>query len=214
MFRTLSPEVSILVTQKTTPRRQEGKSGSMLLCNRRRRQFEHQRSVFSILCMGRCKPLGSLNLFLSYAPQLSGANHVSLFTFWSGRWLSLAFPQLLRSHLWVAVADSTGSQFGDPSFTFGGQKLLMVVMFHIYWQRQETFSFHDDLSLSSIYGVLFLSSVVLSLECEDNCRVRENLHRNTGPLSYEVEYWLPVWIASEFEAGQGQKRAAAVSGPG
>ena len=97
MFRTLSPEVSILVTQKTAPRRQEGKSGSMLLCNRRRRQSEHQRSVFSILCMGRCKPLGSLNLFLSYAPQLSGANHVSLFTFWSGRWLSLAFPQLLRS---------------------------------------------------------------------------------------------------------------------
>ena len=48
----------------------------------------------------------------------------------------------------------------------------------------------------------------------DNCRVRENLHRNTGPLSYEVEYWLPVWITSEFEAGQGQERAAAVSGPG
>ena len=133
MFRTLSPEVSILVTQKTAPRRQDGKSGSMLFCNRRSRQSEHQRSVFSILCTGRCKPLGSLNLFLSYAPQLSGANHVSLFTFWSGRWLSLAFPQLLRSHLWVAVADSTGSQFGDPSFTFGGQKLLMVVTFHIYW---------------------------------------------------------------------------------
>ena len=28
---------------------------------------------FSILCMGRCKPLGSLNSFFSYAPQLSGA---------------------------------------------------------------------------------------------------------------------------------------------
>ena len=60
----------------------------------------------------------------------------------------------------------------------------------------------------------FLSSVVLSLGCEVNCWVRENLHRNTGPLSYEVEYWLPVWITSEFEAGQGQERAAAVSGPG
>ena len=30
--------------------------------------------------MGRCRPLGSLNSFLSYAPQLSGASAVSLFT--------------------------------------------------------------------------------------------------------------------------------------
>ena len=133
MLRTLSLGVSILVTQKTAPRRQEGKSGSLLLCDWRSRQSEHQRSVFSILCMGRCKPLGSLNLFLSYAPQLSGANPVSLFTSWSGRWLSLAFPQLLRSHLGLVVAESAGSHFGDPSFTFGGQKLLMVVTFHIYW---------------------------------------------------------------------------------
>ena len=92
MFRTLSPGVSILVTQKPAPRRQKGKSGSVLLCNRRSRQSEHQISVFSILCMGRCKPLGSPNLFLSYVPQLSGASPVSLVTFWSDRWLSLAFP--------------------------------------------------------------------------------------------------------------------------
>ena len=36
---------------------------------------------FSILCLGRCKPLGSLNSLLSNAPQLSGANPFSLFTF-------------------------------------------------------------------------------------------------------------------------------------
>ena len=42
--------------------------------------------------MGRFKSLGSLNSFLSYAPQLSGANSVSLFT------LLLAFPQLLSNH--------------------------------------------------------------------------------------------------------------------
>ena len=29
---------------------------------------------FSVLCMGRCKNLGSLKLFLSYASQLSGAS--------------------------------------------------------------------------------------------------------------------------------------------
>ena len=62
----LSPGVSILVTQKTAPRRQEGKSGSMLFCNRRSRQSEHQRLVFSILCTGRCKPLGSFHMHLSY----------------------------------------------------------------------------------------------------------------------------------------------------
>ena len=43
--------------------------------------------------MRRCKNLGSLNSFLSYAPQLSGANPVSLFT------LLLAFPQLLSNQL-------------------------------------------------------------------------------------------------------------------
>ena len=42
--------------------------------------------------MGRCKSLESLNSFLSYAPQLPGANLVSLFI------LLLAFPQLLSNH--------------------------------------------------------------------------------------------------------------------
>ena len=42
--------------------------------------------------MAKYKPLGSLNSFLSYAPQLSGASLVSLFT------LLLAFPQILSNH--------------------------------------------------------------------------------------------------------------------
>ena len=33
-------------------------------------KIKYQVKEFSILCMGRCKPLGSLNSFLSYAPQL------------------------------------------------------------------------------------------------------------------------------------------------
>ena len=44
------------------------------------------------------KASGSLNSFLSYAPQLSGANPVYLFTSRSGRWLLLVFPQLFSSH--------------------------------------------------------------------------------------------------------------------
>ena len=58
----------------------------------------------------------------SYAPQLSGANPVFLFT------LLLAFPQLLSNHC-GGMAASDGSQFGEPSFTFGGQKSLMAVTF-------------------------------------------------------------------------------------
>ena len=48
--------------------------------------------------MGRCKPLGSLNSFLSYAPHIFGANPVSYFTLRSGRWLLLAFSQICSSH--------------------------------------------------------------------------------------------------------------------
>ena len=40
-------------------------------------KIRYQVKEVSILCMGRCKPLGSLN---SYASQLSGVNPVSLFT--------------------------------------------------------------------------------------------------------------------------------------
>ena len=79
----------------------------------------YQVKEFSILCTGRCKPLGSLNSFLSYAPQLSGANPVSLLT------LLLAFPQLHSSPHGRCYhpLDSTW----EPSFTFGGQKPLMTV---------------------------------------------------------------------------------------
>ena len=51
--------------------------------------------------MGSCKPLGSLNSFLSYAPQLSGTKSyflVHLMEWGCGRWLLLAFPQFLSNH--------------------------------------------------------------------------------------------------------------------
>ena len=86
--------------------------GYIQVCNRRSRQSEHQRSgiklrKFCILCMGRCKLLGSLNSSLSCAPQLSGANPVSLFA------LLLAFPQLLSRHRggWQHLLDRS---FGSP----------------------------------------------------------------------------------------------------
>ena len=70
-------------------------------------KIRYQVKTFHTLCIGRCKPLGSLNSFLSCAPQLSGANPVSLFT------LLLAFTQLL-SNLpggWQHLLDLS---FGSP----------------------------------------------------------------------------------------------------
>ena len=66
-------------SEKAVPRSQEGKSGCIQLCNKRSRQCKYQKikyqvEEFSILWMGKCKPLGSLNSFFSDSPQLSGAN--------------------------------------------------------------------------------------------------------------------------------------------
>ena len=90
-------------------------------------KIRYQIKEFSIVCMGRFKPLGSLNSLLSYVPQLSGPNPVSLFTLSSGscgRWLPLVFSQLLSNHHggWITmaggspwrVAASAGLSFGSP----------------------------------------------------------------------------------------------------
>ena len=52
-----------------------------LVCNKRSKPSEHQRSgikEFSILCIGRCNPLGSLNACLSDASHVSGVSPVFL----------------------------------------------------------------------------------------------------------------------------------------
>ena len=103
----LSPGDSISVVLKKLL--QGGRSGSQAIhefATEGAGLSEQQRSgikEFSILRMGRCKPQGSLNSFLSYAPQLPEANPVFFFT------LLPAFPQLLSNQLgdscaqWIAV---------------------------------------------------------------------------------------------------------------
>ena len=94
---------------ETAPRTEEGQPG----CTQQSEQavwtskIRYHIKEFSIFCVGRCKPPGSLNSFLSNAPQLSGAHPVSLFTLRSGRRLLLAFPQFLYSHLggWRQLLD-------------------------------------------------------------------------------------------------------------
>ena len=89
--------------------------------------------------MGRCKPLGSLNSFLSYAPQLPEANPVSLITLRSGIFAT-CIPPAPQQSPW-GVAASTGSQFWEPSFTFEGQRSLMALTFFVYWYGRRYFHF-------------------------------------------------------------------------
>ena len=80
--------------------------------------------IYSFLCMRRCKPVDSLNSLFSYAPQLSGQScflaHLAA--------CILPAPQ---QSPW-GLAASAGSQFWEPLFTFGGQKLLMAVTGLVY----------------------------------------------------------------------------------
>ena len=65
----------------------------------------------------------------------------------------------------VGVAASAGSQFGEPSFTFGGQKSLMAVIILIYWYGRRYFH------LTKIISILRLVSQLVS-----NLVIREIPH--------------------------------------
>ena len=87
---------------------------SMQVYNKGSRQSEHQSSAikeFSILCMGRCKPMGSLNSLLHM--------HLS----YLGPILFPCSPSFLHS---PSSSTNCGGQqhlldlFWEPSFTFGG----------------------------------------------------------------------------------------------
>ena len=114
--------------------------------------------------MGKCQPLGSLNSFLSYAPQLSGAKFSSLFILRSGRWLLLVFPQLLSNHL-VGLVASAGSRalcsiLGSPHSPLDARKHCDVSC-PLVWQ--EVFSFltcrSDGATMAKRRWLLFLQMI-------------------------------------------------------
>ena len=112
MFRIPNPGDNISVALRLLQRSRRGSQAIYRLALLPTKQSEHQRLLlvketryqvkeFSVLlCMGRCKPLGSLNSFLSYAPQLSGAKSYFLIVyilyclFSCGGWLLFASLQL------------------------------------------------------------------------------------------------------------------------
>ena len=96
-------------------------------------KIRYQVKEFSVLCVGRCKPLGSLNSLLSYAPQPSGQSCFLVH-------LASCIPPAPQQSRWGAAA-SCGLQFWEPSFTFEGQKSLMAVTFLAYWYGRRYFHF-------------------------------------------------------------------------
>ena len=84
MFNTLSPGDRFPVALKKNCAKEAGGKVRLYTSLQQREQsvwiskIRYQVKEFSILSMGRCKPLGLLKSFLSYVPQLSEANTVSL----------------------------------------------------------------------------------------------------------------------------------------
>ena len=83
--------------------------------------------------MGRHKPLG-LTDFIPFI--CNSAIRAILFP--CSPWFLR--PPAPQQSLWGLVA-SAGSQFWEPSFTFGGQKSLMAVTFLVYWHGKRRFHF-------------------------------------------------------------------------
>ena len=144
MLRTPTHGDSISVTEKTAARRWGEAPGYTEVLHQRadslnikrllliKRNQISQVKEFSILCVGRCKPLGWLSSFLSYVPQLSGAKSCVLVPLKEWQMAASCIPQAPQQSPW-GVAAYAGSQFWEPSFTFGGQKSLRGVPFLVCW---------------------------------------------------------------------------------
>ena len=77
--------------------------------------------------MGRCKPLGELNSFLSYALQLSRAKSC-LSDFSNPTASPPPSPSAITAGAWQSLLDHRPCvPFGESSFRFGSLKSLMTV---------------------------------------------------------------------------------------
>ena len=129
-----------------------------------RSKIRYQVKECSVLCMGRCKPLDSLNAILSYAAQLSGANPVSLFTLRS-EWQMAAscIPQLLSNHHggWQHPPDQS---FGSPHLHLEARNHWWLWHFLFIDMARNVFSILSSPSLPTISsGCCYFLSLQLSL---------------------------------------------------
>lgn len=150
MFRLWALETVSRSSEKSDSRNRKGSQGVYKFAGSLTSKIRYQIKEINILYKGRRKPLGSLNSFLSYAPQLSGANPVFLLTLRSDRWLFLHSP---ASAITVLSGVPAGSPFWGTLFTFGGQKLLMALTFFVNWYGRRYF--HFTLVISQLCHLCF-----------------------------------------------------------
>ena len=156
---------------------------------------------FSILCMGRCKPLCSLSLLLWIcASAVWGPNPVSLLTVRIGRWLLLVFPQLLSnpsrygSIRWITVLGAL-IHIWKPEITDGCETSCFLI-----WQ--EIFSFHSTNGLGSSQVAL----VVKNLPADAGDVKRCGFDPCVGKISWRRAWQLiPVFLPRK---SHGQRRLA------
>ena len=116
-------------------------------------KIRYQVKEFSILCMGRCKPLDSLNSTLPYAVQLSGASLVSRFTLRRSKWLLLASPR--SSAITMGVAASPGPVLGALIHNWRPEIVDGCDISHLLiWQ--EIFSFHKLMKKTQSWTFLYV----------------------------------------------------------
>ena len=96
--------------------------------------------------------------------------------------LASCIPQLL----W-GVTTSVGSQFGEPSFTYGGQTLLMAVTFLVYWYGRKYF--HFTWSYLTNVHVFLVHSRVRLCDPVDWSPLSSSVH---GIFQARVQEWVAI----------------------
>ena len=163
MFRFLSPGDSISVALRKLPQGvRRVKRGYMEICNKGSRHSEYQRSGVKwrnlVFCVWEDVSFWAHWIHLRLSSLGKILCHCSP--------CFLHFPQLL-SNLRDAVAALAGSQFGEPSFTFGGQKLLMVWHF-LFLNMAWGIFISQQVLLCLILFVCFLRNSYAAL-CDISC---------------------------------------------
>ena len=121
-------------SEKTAPKRQQGKSGCIQVCNKGSRESEHQRSGVKLRNVAFyvwedaslwTHWIQCFHMQLSYLGQPWFPVHLK-----ERQTAAACIPQLLSNHHegWQHPLD----QFWEPSFTAGDQKSLMAVTFLVY----------------------------------------------------------------------------------
>ena len=109
----------------------------------------------------------------------------------------LHFPSASATTLGILLtaikATSSGSQFWEPSFTFGGQKLLMAVTFLVPWSGKRYFHFtvlsycHKVNHIWEAFHDFFFFFFLVPWHCEAHSRSSKGPHWYVKPV---INFWI------------------------